>query len=52
MGDRMLFTVPSTTVGKNMMHRPTANGRSMGNMSIASALATSAMSPHSGIICS
>ena len=39
-GDRMLFTVPSTTVGKNMMHRPTANGRSMGNMSIASALAS------------
>jgi len=39
-GDMMLFIVPNTTVGKNMMHRPMANGRSMGNMSIGSALAS------------
>ena len=39
-GERTLFTVPSTTVGKNMMHRPMANGRSMGNTSIGSALAS------------
>ena len=25
------FIVPSTTVGKNMMHRPMAKGRSIGN---------------------
>ena len=39
-GDMMLFIVPSTTVGKNMMHRPIANGRSIGNTSIGSALAS------------
>jgi len=36
----MLFIVPNTTVGKNMMHKPIANGRSMGNTSIGSALAS------------
>ncbi len=39
-GERMLFIVPSTTVGKNMMHRPMAKGRSIGNTSIGSALAS------------
>ena len=39
MGERTLFIVPSTTVGKNMMHKPIAKGRSMGNTSIGSALA-------------
>ncbi len=36
----MLFIVPNTTVGKNMMHKPLAKGRSMGNTSIGSALAS------------
>ena len=39
-GDRMLLMVPSTTVGKNMIHSPIAKGRSMGSTSIGSALAS------------
>ena len=39
-GDMILFIVPNTTVGKNMMHKPIAKGRSMGNTSIGSALAS------------
>ena len=31
---------PETTVGKNMMHKPIAKGRSIGNTSIGSALAS------------
>ena len=30
--------VPSTIVGKNMMHKPSAKGRSRGNTSTGSAL--------------
>ena len=39
-GDKMLLSVPSTMVGKNMMQIPRANGRSKGNTSIGSALAS------------
>ena len=39
-GERMLLSVPSTTVGKNMIQMPKANGRSSGNTSIGSALAS------------
>ena len=40
MGDRTLLSVPSTIVGKNMMQMPRANGRSSGNTSTGSALAS------------
>ena len=39
-GDMTEFIVPSTTVGKNMMQKPITNGRSNGNTSIGSALAS------------
>ena len=39
-GESTLFIVPSTTVGKNMMQRPMAKGRSIGNTSIGSARAS------------
>ena len=38
-GDMTVLIVPNTTVGKNMMHKPMANGRRSGNTSIGSALA-------------
>ena len=40
MGDITELMVPNTTVGKNIMHRPIAKGRSSGNTSIGSAFAS------------
>ena len=40
MGLNTLFIVPNTMVGKNRMHKPSANGRSSGYTSIASARAS------------
>ena len=34
------LSVPSTTVGKNMMHSPMTNGRSIGKTSMGSARAS------------
>ena len=40
IGESTPLSVPNTTVGKNMMHSPMANGRSIGNTSIGSARAS------------